>query len=262
MRVTPKKAGTVSRREFVKRGALGAIALAAAPVLGCRSAATRRTAHRTGPASRTIPLDQDWLFGGKLDPAALAPTFNDDAFARVSLPHSVARLSWQNWEPAAWQDIWIYRRLFTLPSECQRLRTFLHFDGVMVGATPTINGHTLPQHLGGYLPFRYELTEWLAEGDNVLAVAVDSRWSDVPPEGSKEGAKRIDYLEPGGIYRSVRLESVPQIFISDVFAKPVKVLDADRRIEVLCAMNSTATSCAVPTTRNPRRSWRRATNWV
>jgi len=240
MSMSPRKAGGVSRREFVQRGALGALALTAAPVLGCRSVGNSAQGRRTGPASRTIPLDQDWLFGGKLDPAALAPTFNDNAFSRVSLPHSVARLSWQNWEPAAWQDLWIYRRHFTLPNECQGLRTFLHFDGVMVGATPTINGHTLPPHLGGYLPFRYELTGCLAAGDNVLTVAVDSRWCNVPPEGSPQGAKRIDYLEPGGIYRSVRLESVPQVFISDVFAKPVKVLNADRRIEVLCTIDAAA----------------------
>jgi beta-galactosidase len=62
-----------------------------------------------------------------------------------------------------------------------------------------------PNTLGGYLPFRYEITDWLTGGDNVLAVAVDSRWSNVPPGGAPIRAKRIDYLEPGGIYRSVRL---------------------------------------------------------
>jgi beta-galactosidase len=216
------------------------MALAAAPILACRSAKPGRMAGRTGPASRTVPLDQDWLFGGKFDPAAIAPGFDDTAFSRICLPHSAAKLSWQNWDPAAWQEVWVYRRHFTLPGECKGLRTFLHFDGVMVGATPTLNGHTMPQHLGGYLPFGYEITDWLAEGDNVLAVAVDSRWSNVPPEGSPAGAKRIDYLEPGGLYRSVHLEAVPQIFISDVFAKPVKVLEADRRVEVLCSIDAGA----------------------
>ena len=235
-----QETGPVSRREFAQHCALSALALAAAPILGCRSARSGRTLPRTGPAGRTIPLDQDWLFGGKFDPAAIAPGFDDAAFTRVSLPHSVVKLSWQNWEPAAWQEVWVYRRHFALPKECQGLRTFLHFDGVMVGATPTINGHTLPQHLGGYLPFRYEITNQLAEGGNVLAVAVDSRWSNVPPEGSPVGAKRVDYLEPGGIYRSVRLEAVPQIFINDVFAKPVKVLDADRRVEVVCSIDAAA----------------------
>lgn len=134
----------------------------------------------------------------------------------------------------------MYRRHFKMPEECKGLRTFLHFDGVMVGTTPTINGHTLPQHLGAYLPFHYEITDRLVEGDNVLAVAVDSRWNNVPPDGAPGGAKRVDYLEPGGIYRGVRLEAVPAVFISDVFAKPIKVLDADRSVEVLCVIDAGA----------------------
>ena len=233
----------VSRREFVRRCALGTLALTSVPILGCRTAfASAR--RNTGPASRTIPLDRDWLFGGKYNPAGLSPKCDETAFQKVSIPHCVAKLSWQDWQTAAWQDVWLYRRHFTLPPECKGLRTFLHFDAVMVGATPTINGHTLPQHLGGYLPFQYELTHHLTQGDNVLALAVDSRWCNVPPEGSPKGAKRIDYLEPGGITRPVRLAVVPQIFISDVFAKPVKVLDPDRHIEVLCSLDAAAPAAA------------------
>ena len=131
----------------------------------------------------------------------------------------------------------IYRRHFSLPPELKHLRVFLKFDGVMVGATPTINGEELPRHLGGYLPFEYELTKWL-KNENTLNVAVDSRWSNVPPEGSPIGAKRVDYLEAGGIYRSAWLKAVPQIFIRDVFVKPLQVLDPSRRIEILCTLDA------------------------
>ncbi len=232
------KTGVLSRRDFVRHCALGATALAAVPVLGCRTSRARPSARVNGPATRTLELDRDWLFGGKFTPEAALPRFSDAAFARVSIPHCVAPLSWQNWDPAAWQDVWLYRRHFTLPPEWNGLRTFLHFDGVMVGATPTVNGNTLPGHLGGYLPFQHEITGQVKAGDNLLAVAVDSRWSNVPPEGAAVGAKRVDYLEAGGIYRSARLEAVPPIFISDVFAKPVKVLDLDRRVEVLCSLDA------------------------
>lgn len=36
---------------------------------------------------------------------------------------------------------------------------FVHFDGIMVAAVPAINGHALPPHVGGYLPFRQEIGE-------------------------------------------------------------------------------------------------------
>ena len=163
--------------------------------------------------------------------------FDDRAFSKVTLPHSVAGLSWQDWDPAAWEDRWIYRRHFSLPAAFRNRRVFLHFGAVMVRASPVINGHVLPDHLGGYLPFRMEITDWLTEGDNVLDVAVDSRWQNVPPEGSPQGPASIDYLEPGGITRAAAVDAVPRVFIRDVFAKPVKVLDSGRRLEVTCSVD-------------------------
>jgi beta-galactosidase len=229
----PSKAHSVSRRTFVCGCAAGALALSASPVLRGQGGA-----ERAGAGARTIPLNTGWMFGGKFDSAATAPQFNDASFTPVTLPHCVAKLSWQNWDFNSWHDVWIYRRHFALPKDSRGLRTFVHFDGVSVGATPTINGTTLGQHLGGYLPFDYELTPWLKDGDNVLAVAVDSRWLDVPPDGAPVGPRRVDYLEAGGICRAAHLRLVPSTFIRDVFAKPVKILDPGRRIEVTCTLDA------------------------
>ncbi|HEU5232194.1 MAG TPA: glycoside hydrolase family 2 TIM barrel-domain containing protein [Terriglobales bacterium] len=168
----------------------------------------------------------------------------DDSASIISLPHCVSALSWQNWDPAQWEDLWIYRKRFQLPAELSGLRVFLHFDRVMTGAEPSINHHKLPPHLGGYLPFQYEITDFLAPTDNVLDVVVDSRWSNVPPEGSPGGPSTIDYLEPGGIHGSVRLNAVPAIFIRDVFARPVHVLDETRAIDVTCSIDAAALASA------------------
>jgi len=233
-----KNSTTISRKNFVQSCAIGVLALASGSWTSCLIIKNAVGKPGKGPASRKISLDQNWLFGGKFKPASLDPFFDDSSFSQINLPHCVAGLSWQDWKPEDWQDVWGYRRHFTLSNELKSMRVFLHFDGVMVEAAPSINGHTLPLHIGGYLPFQYEITDWLKNDGNVLAVAVDSRWSNAPPEGSPLGARGIDYLEAGGIHRSVRLEVVPQIYISDVFAMPVQVLEANRRIEVTCCVNA------------------------
>ena len=226
-----------SRRKFIKTCAMGTAVIASSSILGF-SANKKQTIPVSGPAVYRFPLNQDWLFGGKFTENAAHPGFPDKDFARTTFPHCVANLSWQNWDPSLWSDVWIYRRHFELPGEMKGRRVFLNFEGVMVGTTPVINGHSLPLHLGGYLPSNYEITEWLKESGNLLAVKVDSRWSNVPPEGSPNGRKRIDYLEAGGIIRSSHLQAVPQIFISDVFVKPVNVLESNRRLEIKCTINS------------------------
>lgn len=227
----------ISRRDFVRNCAIAGSAAAFTPVLRWKTILASDDAY-SGPASRVLNFDRDWLFGGKLNQTAKDSNNIEHTFSPITLPHCVAKLPWENWDPAEWQDLWSYKRNFTLPRELRRLRIFLQFDGVMVGAAPNINGHELPSHLGGYLPFEYELTDWIKDTENVLNVTVDSRWSNVPPEGSPLGAKRVDYLEAGGIYRSVWLKAVPQIFIRGLFAKPVKVLDKDRRVEVLCSLDA------------------------
>lgn len=227
----------ISRRDFVRNTVVSGAALALAPVLRWGNLAAAEQSKESGPGSHIFAFDRDWMFGGKLNPSVRVVGLDERTFSSITLPHCVARLSWENWDPASWQDLWIYRRHFSLPRELKGLRVFLKFDGVMVGATPTINGQELPRHLGGYLPFEYELTKWL-KNENTLNVTVDSRWSNVPPEGSPLGAKRVDYLEAGGIYRSAWLKAVPQIFIRELFVKPVQVLDPSRRIEVLCTLDA------------------------
>lgn len=211
--------------------------LAVVPVLRFAGGAAEKRAH-TGPATRRVAFDRDWLFAGKLKESLNSGDNSKRAFSPVTLPHCVAKLSWENWDPATWEDVWLYRRTFTIEKELKELRIFLQFEGIMQGATPAINGNELPKHLGGYLPFQYELTNWIKEAENTLDVIVDSRWSNVPPEGASGGAKSVDFLEAGGIYRSVWLKSVPQIFIENVFAKPVRVLEQTRSIDVLCSLDA------------------------
>jgi beta-galactosidase len=139
----------------------------------------------------------------------LQSDFDDTAFSKITLPHCVAPLSWQNWEPSAREDVWVYRRHFTVSADHRGLRTFLHFDRVMAGAAPVLNGRRLPQHLGGFLPFKYEVTDLVKE-KNVLSVAVDARWLNVPPSGSPKGPRSVDYLLPGGINGLVEEACAPR----------------------------------------------------
>jgi beta-galactosidase len=201
-----------SRRDFLQSCLSAGTGLALAP----------RAFGKTGPIIHELRLDRDWRFGE----------------AAVTLPHCVTPLSWQNWNPASWEKVWTYQRQFDIPPAFRGLRVFLHFEGVMTSAAPVLNGHALHQHAGGYLPFNYEITQLIKETGNTLSVAVDSRWQSVPPEGSPRGPASIDYLEPGGMWGSVSLRAVPGVFVKDVFAKPVQVLDSNRRVELKCTLDA------------------------
>jgi beta-galactosidase len=216
----------------------------AAPITPASPSATSRTAVSPAPASqatRCYGFGQGWLFGGKYTEGAELPGHPDASFGRVTVPHTVIPLSATDWDYQAWEDRWIYRKHFTgrgLASADERV--LLTFDGVMTSATVVLNGSTLTSHEGGYLPWTTELTGQLLPGDNVLAVIVDGRWLDVPPDALPGGPGTIDYLQPAGIYRDVTLHVVPPVYLADVFARPADVLLPQRTVRVTATIDAAA----------------------
>jgi beta-galactosidase len=192
----------------------------------------------------SLPFNAGWLFGPASADSS-QPGFDDSAFTPVTLPHTVAPLSWQNWDPSAWEQVWAYRKHFDAPRGTEGQRVFLDFSAAMTHATLTLNGTQVAEHLGGYLPFSAEITRTLQRAGNILAVRLDSTFNlNVPPDRPAPYPNTsVDYWQPGGIYREVRLRAVPQVFLADVFAKPVNVLDPEARQVVV---QVTADAAAVP----------------
>jgi beta-galactosidase len=183
-----------------------------------------------GPAARTFSFDTGWLFGAASAGSSL-PGFDDSELAAVTLPHTVVPLSWRDWDPSGWERVWVYRKHFDAPPEAIGMRVFLDFSAALTHSTVTLNGTEVADHLGGYLPFGAEITGRLLPSGNVLAITLDSAFNlDVPPDRpAPHHSSSVDFWQPGGIYRGAVLRVVPQVFIADVFAKPVSVLDPSAR---------------------------------
>lgn len=195
----------------------------------------QESARRPEPISprQVFSMNRNWRYWGDAVEGCTQPGFEDGHFERVTLPHTNKRLPWHSFDDKDYQFVAIYRRTFSLPPEKGK-RVFVDFDGVMTAATVFLNGHRLGEHRGGYVPFSFELTDHLTEGENLLAVKVDARErADIPPFGGN-----LDYLTFGGIYRDVRLRVVSETFIENVFAKPRDVLCDAPKLEVGCFLES------------------------
>ena len=259
-----------SRRALLSAGLAGAAGATAIPLILNRGTRTRAAlndlddgrgwehlpARLESVTAREYTFNTGWVFG-EYAPGSDQPAYHDTALTSVTLPHCVTELSWQKWDPAAWERVWVYRRTFD-GTGLLNSRVLVEFDGVMVNATVVINGQTVTSHMGGYLPFTAELTGYLEPGDNVLAVVVDARCVPVPPEGIPGEPHSIDFLQPGGIYRDVRLRVVPGTYLTDVFAQPVNVLTPNRSVSIECTLDA-ARAPAAPVritaqlTRGPRK---------
>ncbi|HMA63389.1 MAG TPA: glycoside hydrolase family 2 TIM barrel-domain containing protein [bacterium] len=105
-----------------------------------------------------------------------------------------------------------YRRTFTIPENWKEREVFIHFAGVKSAFYLWINGQKVGYSQGSMTPAEFNITEFLQEGQNVIAAQV-YRWSD----GSYLECQ--DMWRLSGIYRDVYLYSTPHVYIRDFHVK-------------------------------------------
>lgn len=111
-----------------------------------------------------------------------------------------------------YQNAW-YRKDFECTSEDLQKRIILYFEGVATHATVYLNGSIICRNFCGYTPFTADISDYVCEGKNVLAVYVDATTSH-------EGW----WYEGAGIYRHVWLIKTDKIAIDTwgVYVHPEK----------------------------------------
>jgi len=120
-----------------------------------------------------------------------------------------------------------YRRTFTLDAKPDESRTaiIVHFDAVDYHTTLWVNGQRVGEHEGGYLPFEFDLTTLLQNGENELVVRVldptddQERWPTFTFSEIPHG-KQSWYGPISGIWQRVWLESRPTVHLSSLRLTP------------------------------------------
>lgn len=108
-----------------------------------------------------------------------------------------------------------YRRKIEIPNDFMRDRILLHFGAVDQIGEVFINGRTVGKHDGGYLPFTFDVTEYLTKGINVLTLTVKDYSDTSYYSKGKQKLKRkgMWYTAQSGIWQSVWMESVPECYV-------------------------------------------------
>ena len=139
-----------------------------------------------------------------------------------------------------------YRRSFTLPEGFKKSRVLLHFGAVDQIAEVFVNGVPAAKHSGGYWPFSADITSLLREGENALRVTVRDNADDPTFAYGKQRYKRggMWYTAQSGIWQTVWLESVPEVYVKSLRITP-EFDDARVRIELEISGESAAITCDV-----------------
>jgi beta-galactosidase/beta-glucuronidase len=134
-------------------------------------------------------FNNDWKFRRGIDTDASARTLDIADWETVSLPHdwSIEGPFDARWASATGYlpgGLGWYRKSFTVPDNWLSGKIYIHFDGIYCNSTVWVNGHHVGDRPNGFIPTRYEITNFLLPPGEANVVVVrcdhthygDSRW--------------------------------------------------------------------------------------
>jgi len=164
-----------------------------------------------------IEVPSNWQMKGYGKPLYARTGYNDfdpDAFPKVVTPYGNATGA--------------YRRGFTLKECWREKQVFVHFDGVESAFQLWVNGRFVGYSQDSKLPAEFNLTPYLRDGTNTMALRVfrfcDGSWLE-----------DTDGFNMSGVFRDVWLCATPEVAIRDFFARAdldADYRDADFQVEV------------------------------
>ena len=132
-------------------------------------------------------------------------SFNESTYSVMA-----SRPSWFSYNSNMPNPVGTYRRKFTIPADWQGRTVYVRFNGVGHGYYLWINGQRVGYSEDSYLPSEFDITPYLSEGENTIALQV-YRFT------SGSFLECQDYWRLTGIQRHCFLWSAPESQIRDYF---------------------------------------------
>ena len=187
--------------------------------------------NEKGESARQVLLNGKWQFEYYENPYEVPddffmPEFNEAKWHIIPVPsciqnHGYDRHQYTNTRiPFPYDRPYVphenpcgaYRKTFTMTKEQLSYKSYLNFEGVDSCFYVWVNGHLIGYSQVSHSTSEFEITRWLKEGDNTLAVLV-LKWCD----GSY--LEDQDKFRMTGIFRDVYILLRPKHHIKDFFVK-------------------------------------------
>lgn len=139
-------------------------------------------------------------------------------WTNIDLPHT-----WNQWDatdlvPGYRRNASWYKKEMVIPAQ-EEVKYFLYFEAVNLQAQVYVNGQKAGEHIGGYVGFEIDITQFVKKGEkNEILVRADNGYNrDIIP------SQKADFFIYGGITRDVFLKTVPTQHLTKVAVSTPKV---------------------------------------
>lgn len=198
----------VNQHAFMKNKKVSSLILALLIVtlISCNYLIELRDKYTNTANRYTYKIVDDWYFSLGDSSAFSNADFPHESWRKLNLPHdwsvegtydTIHGTDWQTgYLPAG---IGWYRKELNLKEDPKSNQIELQFDGIYMNSTIYINDQLVGSHHYGYTTFFYDVSSYLKQGKNIIAVRVDN---------SRPNSAR--WYTGAGIYRNVWLRVMPK----------------------------------------------------
>ena len=150
---------------------------------------------------------------------------------KIQVPFSYETKASGIGDPAQHEVVW-YQRNFSFAKK-EGKRSLLHFEGADFLTEVWVNGKAAGKHTGAYSRCSFDVTALLQEGENSLVVRCQDSMSVEIPRGKQRWMREnyaCWYVQTTGIWKTVWMEEVPEIYIGEVKLTP-EIASGELQIE-------------------------------
>lgn len=157
-----------------------------------------------------ININKGWLYLEN-NSQNLSEIKNVTNWSKVNLPHT-----WNNEDVTDTQvgyrrDASWYKKTISIEAVNANVYYQLYFEGANITTQVYVNGKKAGSHIGGYIGFNIDISEYVKKGENEIFVRVDNGYNpEIIP------SQKSDFFIYGGITRDVWLLKIPNNHIHNL----------------------------------------------
>lgn len=155
-------------------------------------------------------LNEDWLYLEN-NSDDLSEIKNATNWIPVNLPHTWNNEDATDAHVGYRRDASWYKKNISIKAINSNVLHQLYFEGANISTQVYINGKDAGGHIGGYIGFNIDISEFITSGDNEILVRVDNAYNpEIIP------SQKSDFFIYGGITRDVWLLKTPKRHIANL----------------------------------------------
>ncbi|RXP44317.1 DUF4982 domain-containing protein [Lutibacter sp. HS1-25] len=183
------------------------------------------------PERSKTNINDSWLYLEN-DSEAL-PNTQTKEWQSINLPHSWNSTDVTDLEPGYRRNGSWYAKKLTFNNVVPNQNYFLYFEGANINTQVYVNGKEAGGHIGGYIGFEIDITNFIHKGENEILVRVDNGYDpEVIP------SQKSDFFIYGGITRDVWLVTKPNTHIAKIQITTPTVSNEKATLNIEASLNN------------------------